>query len=125
FDGLGTSTATDTSFTFPGPGSFYVCLNAISDSGCNALFCQNITITGLNETGDENTLTIYPNPATDYITVNGKYTVLIIRNGLGDNVINKEHLNGSERLYIGQLPAGVYSLVVDNKRSYKLLISAR
>jgi len=62
---------------------------------------------------NENTLSVYPNPTTDYVMVSGlaigtNYTVL---NNLGQVVLSNAY-NGS--IELSSLPSGYYSLVADD-----------
>ncbi|HLP10516.1 MAG TPA: lamin tail domain-containing protein [Flavobacteriales bacterium] len=126
FDGAGTSTLTNPSFTFLTNGTYTVCLEVTSDSGCVAVNCQNIIVTGLNELETSQALTIYPNPASDYVTLDMvKAGDVAIQNSLGETVLQRSNVNSKEAIYVGNLPAGVYTLVVDKRHAKRLLITGR
>ncbi len=61
--------------------------------------------------GRVNTVTIYPNPAYDELTIkmdNGSYRSLTISNSIGQQVIGGQMLSSQTRIDIKALPAGVY-----------------
>lgn len=68
----------------------------------------------------KNALRVYPNPAQDYISIDGlnQQAMVEIYNVHGKKVSQKTYNNS---LNVSDLPSGVYFLVVDKKKSLKFL----
>lgn len=117
FDGLGTSTLANPLFTFPtSAGSYSVCLQVTSDSGCVALSCQTITITEINENQFSNSLVIYPNPASDNFNlvspINSRIEIRDVSGKLVSTFVTSQ-----ENSFVNTkaMPEGIYTVTVENK----------
>lgn len=53
-------------------------------------------------------LILYPNPATDYITVNSSENVVVSIYNVTGSLVAKESINQFQQLSIGHLPVGMY-----------------
>ena len=76
-------------------------------------------IVGINEAIDNSFLTIYPNPANDYLMINTQSInndEIQIFNAFGQNVMIVESLHNvpQQRIDISQLPAGIYFIRISN-----------
>ncbi len=76
-------------------------------------------IVGINEAIDNSLITIYPNPANDFIMINTQSinnNEIQIFNAYGQNVmIVESHCNvPQQRIDISQLPAGIYFIRISN-----------
>ena len=98
------------------PGTYSVCATDVS--GCS--ICSAVTVinsTGTNELSLENNISIYPNPAREYITIEmnfESYTKMEISvfNDLGEKVYFEETSvqQGKKKISLAQLPVGLYFL---------------
>jgi hypothetical protein len=63
---------------------------------------------------DNSSIAVYPNPATDYIVVEGSTTgsKVVVYNVLGQIVISKEVTGSTQKVELSSLPAGSYTLNV-------------
>ena len=76
-------------------------------------------IVGINEAIDNSFLTIYPNPANDYLMINTQSInndEIQIFNAFGQNVMIVESLHNvpQQRIDISQLPSGIYFIRISN-----------
>jgi len=76
-------------------------------------------IVGINESIDNSFITIYPNPANDYLMINTQSInndEIQIFNAFGQNVMIVESLHNvpQQRIDISQLPAGIYFIRISN-----------
>lgn len=97
------------------------CSDSTSSSTLNVLL-----ISGLKETSIENSLSVFPNPASDIISVTIKDDLLntnfTILDQLGRTVLAGQLLENTNLVNIEQLNPGYYILVINNKKfSYKLV----
>jgi hypothetical protein len=91
-----------------------------------------ILVNGINFVSDDINLNIYPNPASDYITLNSKmkesnniHINLVDLNGKVIRTIKKENINSfNEKIDIKNLSNGIYNVVIkiDNKIYTKKII---
>lgn len=81
----------------------------------------------VNELSDEAGMVIYPNPATDFITVVGHSSVsgsaYILTDLLGKPVLSGKLATGNSTIHLNSLPAGMYILSIgeQNKQTFKVL----
>ena len=61
----------------------------------------------------ENTLKVYPNPANDYLTVEGKMTSIEVYNTVGQCMLTKQ-VNGNTQIDLAGFNSGIYFLRVSN-----------
>ena len=73
----------------------------------------NVTV-GINENGEKEYVTMYPNPATNYLRIgsNGQIQQIIITNTIGQVVYNKQPNRASETVNTSQYDKGVYFVTV-------------
>jgi aldose sugar dehydrogenase len=70
-------------------------------------------------------INVYPNPATDYITINSKdfsykpYTVKVYNN-LGELVADEKVTNTTQNINVTKLNSGIYQLVIYNRFNVKI-----
>jgi hypothetical protein len=103
------------------PGGYTVC---VTDAG-GCVTCKNVTVsspTGVPAITDNGTIKVYPNPANDFIfvegTLNGAANMQVnIVNMFGQTVIDKMvHADGqfSEKISIANIPTGVYFIEISS-----------
>ncbi len=117
-----TSTAVNPTHTYPGPGTYTACLNATAIDPntipiCIDSICLDIVIPAVGI--DENissSVGIYPNPATNMITIKGeaKPERIMLVNMYGQTVLN-ERLQGST-VQLPELPVGIYWAVIETSK---------
>ncbi|MBO7444838.1 MAG: choice-of-anchor J domain-containing protein [Bacteroidales bacterium] len=97
---------TEYTYNYPA-GTKYVAINCVSNDAF-IFMLDDITIsTGVGiEDVEAPEFTIYPNPATDILTVNGE-GLAEVYNTLGQMVIS-ENVNGNAQLNVSNLESGVY-----------------
>ena len=61
----------------------------------------------------ENTLKVYPNPANDFLTVEGVITSVEVYNTVGQCLLNKQ-VNGNTKIDLAGFNNGIYFLRVYN-----------
>jgi hypothetical protein len=83
----------------------------------NPLYVDNVTISqfvGVKESTNDNSVVVYPNPASDHLTIdfglNSSYDRLVISNQLGQKVFSKSinEANSVINLNTAEWPKGVY-----------------
>jgi len=130
--GQGTNTIT---VDWGDPGNGTVSVSVETGAGCtgssDTLEVLIDNCTGIPETGDNGTISLYPNPASDYLNIslnsldNASYSIKIY-NRLGQQLISRkvEFLKGNQtrQINVSQLPGGLYLMVVQhgNNRPFKL-----
>lgn len=92
--------------------------------GCNysATYTQSVTTcTGIEEAINSNLVSIYPNPATNFITVGvadvNEGTTIHIINALGEIVVTETATSTSTTLNTENLTNGIYFVKVESKNS--------
>ncbi len=80
-------------------------------------FVSGIIPAGINDVKNPNTLNIYPNPATAYITVEGARfgSNLNLYNITGQLVLTSTLASNQAIIHVAHLPKGVYYLIVEEK----------
>ena len=111
--------AYETSYPFPIPGDgshrFYV--TAVYDGGeSQPSNIVEVLITGIIS-HNGNSIRIYPNPATEVITVSSNQDIQFVRifNSTGKQVLDREPDSEQVQLHVASLDAGVYLLQVGTK----------
>jgi hypothetical protein len=107
---------------FSGSGAYNVCLYVwfyrTTGLVCKDTFCKTITLlpNSINEQ-NVNHITISPNPASDYILINGALPadVLELRNLCGQTVLNT-HINQPRISLPTSLPNGMYIALIHSER---------
>lgn len=116
-----TSMERNPAHTYAASGIYEVCLTVANGAGQDVL-CQDVDImvSGAEEAAQVATVRAYPSPFTDVLTIepgdfSGKDIRLSLLNGLGQ-VVKQERAAGapqSMRLPAGELPPGIYRLLVE------------
>ncbi|MEP7265353.1 MAG: T9SS type A sorting domain-containing protein, partial [Bacteroidota bacterium] len=79
----------------------------------------SICVTGVEENNTaNNTITIYPNPASSFLTINSTtlFNRIAISSITGQELINTNYINGQEaRINISELTTGIYIVTVYGK----------
>ena len=129
------SSAKNPAHTYASFGTYSVCLKVTDvDVSCSNQFCQNINIvSGISEeTGLNNKIRIYPNPANSLVKIdlNGfEANAISIFNQLGEKLEQITPGNkGVETLDVSTLPAGIYLITARSDfELYKstLVVTAR
>ena len=96
------------------PGEYSV---EVSDSNGCSIISYSISFIASNIINSELELTIYPNPTSDYIYIDGATLIseIEIYNSLGDNVISRTNNLSAERIKIDLLnkPKGIYFIRIE------------
>jgi len=109
-----TSTVQNPTHTYA-PGVYTACLTVTNDEGCEHTACQPVEAVdvGIGEANDNGQLTIYPNPATDIISLelanqpSGKVAVILM-DIRGKQISKNYHQSQIMQLDLSALEAGVY-----------------
>lgn len=123
FDDGDTSIAQNPSHTYSSNGSYYVCLSVANASGTD-IFCDSVSVTGITsieETGKETSLSVYPNPGTDYLYIEiPAATFVQVFDAWGKllqtSSLEKISLSGVAKISIEELPCGNYLLLLHDGR---------
>jgi hypothetical protein len=112
------SNETAQNFIIPGIGSYAL---EVSRNGCIATSsCIEIEVVGLSDQPSNN-LVIYPNPASETITIKtSKPVEIYMYNALGA-VVDHFELNGSKEINIAHLANGMYILQTNGYGNYRLI----
>ena len=108
-------------------GNGTVSVTEETENGCTGTGdTLNVVIddcTGIPETGEDETISLYPNPASDYLNLSlrslddANYSIKIY-NRLGQQLISRqvEYLKGNQtrQINISQLTSGLYLMVIQN-----------
>ena len=62
----------------------------------------------------QESLKVYPNPANDYLTVEGEMTSVEVYNTIGQCLLNKTVNGNSTRINLSEFNNGIYLLRVNN-----------
>ena len=101
----------------------------IADFNNNCIRLISPAGTGLNDLNSSNSISIYPNPATNQVTIDycpypSSENHLVIYNINGVELLNQHFKKGETLIDISAFPAGIYfmKLVVDNITALKKII---
>ncbi len=125
------------SHTYAAAGYYTICLTIHDAVGCGNMYCNSFYLlrtantmvyvnvvnnltTGLNNLADMNIISIYPNPATNTITIHQTAfkanQSFIITDVLGNKVYSQALNNDEETMDISNLSSGIYFYEVNGKR---------
>ncbi|MBQ6753708.1 MAG: leucine-rich repeat domain-containing protein [Bacteroidales bacterium] len=76
---------------------------------------------GLNDVEKDNTISLYPNPAKESVSLNAEGDV-IIYNNLGQTVKQVNNVKGNTTISVADLPKGTYYLKVGEKKQKLIII---
>lgn len=109
------------SFSVASDGVYYIGFNGFGSSPQNSLRLDDVSLavsTGINENTIENKVSVYPNPASDFLNVTAKLkgqSTLIIYNNLGQEVMNYSFNEAFKvQLDVQSLAKGVYTVKINN-----------
>lgn len=101
----------------------------LGEKGMASVQKDSVKKSKLAQNDPKATITLYPNPATDYVNVvlSGKYedlTIIEVYNLLGQKIFSQECLNGSATINTSILNKGIYLIRVGgaNSQNNKLII---
>lgn len=121
------STEESPMYTYDTAGTYMVCLEITDDCG-TASVCETITVAAMPtsiESLSQHDLSIYPNPASDFINLSAEENIdrIEIYNMLGQQVLSKYINSNNTQVDINRLPTGNYiitSYIGESITSYKL-----
>jgi len=109
-------TTTDVTYNFPFDNNYSITL--IIENGCGAdTLTQLVPVVkqvGIEEI-EENNFSIFPNPANENFQVKSKFNSIAsleIFDAMGKLVYTEQHLKNNQTVYLKQLAAGIYSVVI-------------
>jgi len=93
-----------------------------SSSGTVTQIVSNCSTVGINEIDNNNTISIYPNPANDFMTIEvtelvevADATTIYIINALGEMVLTEKVTSSNTTLNTSNLTNGIYFIKVESK----------
>jgi len=106
-------------------GYFYVAASQSGTCQKNFLIYQDVVNcgpVGINEIDNNNTISIYPNPANDFMTVSlvaesVEATTIYIINALGEMVLTEKVTSSNTTLNTSNLTNGIYFVKIESKNS--------
>jgi hypothetical protein len=117
--GLSIPGATNQSFS-PGTTGVYQVLITVGNCVQRSA-CRSMQVVGVHELENQQALSVYPNPLSDYLTItlakqdmNERFTV-VVYNAIGDQVVKQEMNSSSLVLDLSKQPAGFYMLSLVSK----------
>ena len=111
--GNGAPTFSD-KFTIDTEGTYYNLCFPHANMAMKSIIIVEGTTTGIHELNSEQNIQMYPNPASNSITVENTSNVKIY-NMMGQVLFAKSKLNSLEQIDISFLPKGVYNVVLDGR----------
>lgn len=108
-----TSTDENPEHTYTNVGEFIVSLTATNTCGTNVYTdTVSILIVNTNEIDNKTAITIYPNPAINYINIKSNYTItnVLITSVHGSEVMN---VKNKSIINVSELEKGIYLLIIN------------
>ena len=109
----GGAISTPFSYTYPANGTYNICVTAYGTCGSDQN-CQNVVIrgTGVGTVTGTRQIRVYPNPASEYIVIEGadKATKARLVNLLGQDMISLMNIGDRETISLRDIPSGTYLL---------------
>lgn len=114
------SSQQDPVHTYAAPGTYSACLTA-GIPGCSSISCKSITITtvGLDELDLFSSVSVFPNPASDELTIDFQGTNFVdaeisLSNVVGKKIFyTKTQARGKQIFNISKFPEGIYFIRID------------
>tara|TARA_B110000090_G_C13298887_1_gene414961 strand:+ start:64 stop:648 length:585 start_codon:yes stop_codon:yes gene_type:complete len=101
-------------FTIDNEGVYYNLCFPHAAMGMKSIIIVEGTTTSVNELNSEQKIQVYPNPASNSITVENTSTVKIY-NMMGQVLFAKSNLTSLEKIDISFLPKGIYNVVLEGR----------
>ncbi len=117
-DGI-TSTEMNPTHTYLTEGVYTVCVTSINIYGCSDTYCEEVMVGAVGINNLSNDLTISPNPANNYITVNYSGVIssdltITIKNVTGTIVSTTTSNAPTTTLDVQSLASGIYFIELNN-----------
>lgn len=112
-----TSSEIEPSHTYTSAGTYLLTLTLTDAAGCSSTFIKEVQVnsflTGVNQVGDPNAFTVYPNPTDGVLFVSGaKMDEIRLVDMHGRILMQFESNRTQEELDLGDWPAGVYFIQI-------------
>lgn len=106
--------------TFPGEGSFNICLSASNGTSSDSI-CKFLLITNVPSLSDNSTIHLGPNPATTFLQINSNpmHGIIYLEN-INGAVVSSNVVNGNIpfTMDVANLPRGIYTLEINAAEGY-------
>lgn len=114
-----TSTEMNPTHTYLAEGVYSVCVTSVNIYGCSDTYCEEVMVGTVDITNLSNDLTISPNPANNYITVNysgviNSDLIITIKNVTGTIVSTTTSNAPTTTLDLQSLASGIYFIELNN-----------
>jgi PKD repeat protein len=114
-----TSTELNPTHVYAAPGVYDVCISTINTFGCSDNYCKSTAVGTVSINNLENMLTISPNPANQFITVEYSGTIvnnltIQIKNITGEVVNTISNADNTTNIDISKLASGIYFIELNN-----------
>ncbi|MFT7615062.1 MAG: hypothetical protein ACI9J3_004050 [Parvicellaceae bacterium] len=124
FDGIGSSTALDTTFVFPSNGAFVVEQIVWNAAGCADTVSQTVNITVGIEENNLPQISIYPNPSNGMLNIVNSVSVeefnVVIMDMTG-KILSRQVINGSvNTIDLSQFANGQYLIQIGNQSGVRV-----
>lgn len=117
FDDNGaTSVSQNPTYTFTANGNYDVCLTVTNSIGCESIYCETITITGvgINEKSTLN-FSVFPNPSQGNFTLQSNTTILrvTVKDLIGKNILTKNINSLNAQISLNEVNNGFYFIEIE------------
>ena len=114
-----TSTEMNPTHTYLAEGVYSVCVTSVNIYGCSDTYCEEVMVGAVDINNLSNDLTISPNPANNYITVNysgviSSDLIITIKNVTGTIVSTTTSNAPTTTLDLQSLASGIYFIELNN-----------
>ena len=114
-----TSTELNPTHVYAAPGVYDVCISTINNFGCSDNYCKSTAVGTVSINYLENMITISPNPANQYITIEYSGTIvnnltIQIKNITGEVVNTISNADNTTNIDISKLASGIYFIELNN-----------
>ncbi|MEO0310586.1 MAG: hypothetical protein RIQ89_243, partial [Bacteroidota bacterium] len=118
FNGNIINGATDSVYTFTQNGNYTV--SVVNSSGCNHEFEYTVTTTNIEHQNFVGVTSVFPNPATDYLTIRFNTTqkrIMKLLNATGVEIMSATIFENESKLNTSTLAAGIYLIRIESENS--------
>ena len=120
-DGVGTSGLETPSYLYSTGGPFNVCLDILYPNGCSNQHCETVTFVGVEEVDLGSLVSVFPNPANNWLTVKSPASTLPITydvySATGALVASGQINSEQELIDVSILSTGAYVIRLFNDSS--------